>query len=216
MKSKYFDISPLISSDLAVFSGDTPYENPYLVSFKDGSHFSLSRINTTVHLGAHADAPFHYHPEGKTVDELDLNYYLGSCQVIDVNIKKASRITIENLANIKILHRRILFKTNSFNPYKWTDDFNALSVEVISFLANQGVILVGIDTPSVDLSDDKKLLCHQAIYKHKMAILEGLELNHINAGSYNLIALPLKLKGAEASPVRAILTEYQNSNVEGV
>lgn len=211
MQSSYIDISPLISSEIAVFPGDTPYENTYLFDFKAGANFSLSKINSTVHLGAHADAPFHYHPEGKTIDEVSLDYYLGSCQVVEVNLKKAKRIMPEDICNIEIQHKRILFKTNSFNPFQWSSDFNALSCELISMLYEKGVILVGIDTPSIDLAEDKELACHHAIYNHRMAILEGLVLNDVKAGIYNLIALPLKLKGAEASPVRAILTKYQNA-----
>jgi arylformamidase len=207
MQSKYIDISPLISSEIAVFPGDTPYENSYLFGFKEGGRFSLSKINSTVHLGAHADAPFHYHPEGSTIDELSLDYYLGPCQVIELTIKKACRIMPADIAHLRIQQQRILFKTKSFNPYLWSNDFNGLSTELISMLAKKGVLLVGIDTPSIDLAEDKDLLCHHSIYYHKMAILEGLVLNHVQAGNYNLIALPLKLKGAEASPVRAILTE---------
>lgn len=210
MQAKYIDISPLISSEIAVFPGDTPYENRYLFSFKDGANFSLSKLNSTVHLGAHADAPFHYNSEGQTIDEIDLDYYLGSCQVIELNIERARRIVPEDLVGTVIQDKRILFKTKSFNPYVWSSDFNALSVELITMLAAKGVVLIGIDTPSVDLADDKNLICHQTIYKHKIAILEGLVLSHVKAGLYNLIALPLKLKGAEASPVRAILTEYLN------
>jgi arylformamidase len=212
MQPTYIDISPLISSEIAVFPGDTPYENSYLFDFNEGADFSLSKINSTVHLGAHADAPFHYHPEGKTIDEVSLDYYLGSCQLVEVNLKKAMRIMPEDIRDVEIQHKRVLFKTNSFNPFKWSSDFNALSCELISMLSEKGVILVGIDTPSVDLAEDKKLACHHSVYKHKMALLEGLVLSDVKPGSYNLIALPLKLKGAEASPVRAILTKYQNTH----
>lgn len=84
-------------------------------------------------------------------------------------------------------------------------DFAALSPELIDWLHQRGVITVGIDTPSVDLFDSKDLPTHKAILRHDMAILEGLVLADVPEGTYELIALPLKLAGFDASPVRAVL-----------
>lgn len=83
----------------------------------------------------------------------------------------------------------------------------ALSIGLIQYLTQAGVKLVGIDTPSVDLADDKILEVHNEIYKADLAILEGIVLDHVSDGIYDLVALPLKLQGAEASPLRAILIE---------
>jgi arylformamidase len=92
------------------------------------------------------------------------------------------------------------------DPNQWQEDFSYLAPEVIEYLAGQGVILIGIDTPSVDHSTSKELGAHQAVFRFGMAILEGLDLSEVSGGLYQLIALPLKIKGAEASPVRAVLT----------
>ena len=101
---------------------------------------------------------------------------------------------------------RVLFRTDSFSkPDQWNDDFNSLSPELIDWLSSLGVRLVGIDTPSVDPSDSKDLPSHQALYRNDMAVLEGILLSEVPDGLYNLIALPLRIKGADASPVRAIL-----------
>jgi arylformamidase len=101
---------------------------------------------------------------------------------------------------------RILFKTNSFpDPNSWNSDFVALSSDLINYLATKNIILVGIDTPSVDLAEDKKLESHKAIFKNNISILEGIVLSHVDEGIYQLIALPLKIAGADATPVRAIL-----------
>ena len=100
----------------------------------------------------------------------------------------------------------MLFKTNSFlNPYEWHNHFKALSGELVDFLAQQGVRLVGIDTPSIDPANDKELESHQAVFRHDMDILEGILLQQVPVGEYTLIALPLRLAGSDASPVRAIL-----------
>ena len=112
------------------------------------------------------------------------------------------------IKNIEIKATRILFKTNSFNdPNTWHNHFNALSVELVKYLAEKDVKLIGIDSPSVDLADDKELQAHHEIAKNDMAILEGIILTDVEDGLYDLIALPLKIKDADASPVRAVLLE---------
>jgi len=200
------DISPLISEKIAVFPGDTRFKRHTTMSFKEGQHLGLSSIEGTLHLGAHTDAPNHYHKDGKAIHQCDLSRYYGKCQVIEVSAPSAERILPEHLAGKKILEKRILFKTNSFQePNSWNDDFNSLSTELIEMLSDAGVFLVGIDTPSVDPFDDKKIKSHIKIYEKKMSILEGVILSHVEEGLYKLIALPLNIEGADASPVRAIL-----------
>lgn len=204
---KIYDITPTVSPNLAVFPGDTPYENSYLMSFQQGHHLSLSKIQSTVHLGAHADAPSHYHVSGASIDARDLNLYLGKTQVITVTERRGHRIAVTDVKT-QIQAPRVLFKTGSFpNPNHWNSDFMALSIGLIQYLTQAGVKLVGIDTPSVDLADDKILEVHNEIYKADLAILEGIVLDHVSDGIYDLVALPLKLQGAEASPLRAILIE---------
>lgn len=207
---KLYDITPTVSPKLAVFPGDTPYENSYLMSFQNGHHLSLSKIQSTVHLGAHADAPSHYHAAGATIESRDLNLYLGKAQVITVNQKPGHRIAVADVT-VEVKAPRVLFKTESFpDPNHWNNDFMALSVELIRFLAKSGVKLVGIDTPSVDLAEDKTLEVHNEIFRCDLAILEGVVLTDVPDGIYDLVALPLKLRGAEASPLRAILIEPEN------
>lgn len=203
----YIDISPLITPDIAVFPGDTSFSATVDLTIDQQCPVRLSHINTTVHLGAHADAPNHYDPNGEDISQRSLNYYLGACQVISI-MKEApnSLIELSDLANFEINSQRILFKTNSFgDPYHWRDDFCAISPEVIEYLAKNNAITIGIDTPSIDPANSKKLLAHQVIRQFNMAILEGLVLTDVIDGHYQLIALPLKISGADASPVRAIL-----------
>jgi arylformamidase len=200
------DISPLISSLIAVFPGDTAFKEEFLMKIDEGDSLTLSKITTTVHLGAHTDAPRHYSSKGQSIEERNLNIYIGLAQVIEVNCPPHSRISILDIANIPIKAPRILFKTKSFpDPNKWNDDFVGLSAELIHYLAEKKVILVGIDTPSIDPATDKDLESHHAVFKNDMAILEGIVLEHVLEGVYELIALPLKIAGADASPVRAVL-----------
>ena len=199
------DISPVISEKTAVFPGDTPFSHDFLMQINQGDNLDLSTIKTTVHIGAHTDAPSHYHEKGVSIAERDLSYYVGACQVIEVSLPPSDRIRPVHLTQ-DIKAPRVLFKTKSFpNPNQWNSDFVALSAELIEFLALKKVILVGIDTPSVDLAEDKLLESHKTIYKHNMAILEGIVLDHVASGDYDLICLPLKIAKADASPVRAVL-----------
>lgn len=205
---KIYDISPILSENTAVFPGDQKFSRNISLDFKNQDNLLLSAISTTVHIGAHTDAPNHYKDQAEGISDRSLNYYLGPVQVISVNLVKKSRILVKHIEAVKITAQRILFKTNSFpNPNQWNSDFCSLSAEVVDYLAKQGVILVGIDTPSVDLSDDKILESHTEIYKNNMAILEGIVLDKVNDGNYFLISLPLKIQFADASPVRAILLD---------
>lgn len=205
--AKIIDISPLLQENIAVFPGDTEYSRKEALSFEQGHNLRLSSINATLHLGAHTDAPSHYHRDGITMEKRRLDLYMGDCQVIEVKCPKGERVRPEHLQS-EINSPRVLLKTNSFpNPNQWNNDFNALSKSLVESLVEKGVKLIGIDTPSVDLADDKELECHNLIYENDLAILEGIILSHVEPGHYQLIALPLNLQGADASPVRAILTK---------
>lgn len=203
---KIWDISPLVTKNLAVFPGDVAFRRDVSMDFpKD--HLALSSVTTTLHLGAHADSSSHYHAQGKGVDQRPLERYLGRCQVIEVKIPRGDRILPSHVKEL-IRAPRVLFKTLSFpDPNFWNDDFNSLSPELIHFLADQDVTLVGLDTPSVDPASSKALESHQALFARDVAVLEGLILDQVSSGIYSLVALPLKLKDADASPVRAILLE---------
>jgi arylformamidase len=203
---KLHDISPLISPRLAVWPGDTPVSREILADIARGDHLTLSTLHATVHLGAHADAPSHY-GNAPTIDESDLSRYVGECQVVRVEVSRSTRIT-PTMIQTPILSERVLLATGSYPDAEvFNTDFAALSVELVGWLVAQGVRLIGIDTPSVDLFDCKDLQAHQACLRGNVAILEGLVMRDIVPGTYELIALPLRLEGFDASPVRAVLRE---------
>lgn len=204
---KVFDITPEITNEIAVFPGDVPFSRDISMDFAKGDHLLLSSIRTTLHLGAHADSSSHYHAQGSGVEKRPLEAYFGPTQVITVPLKKNARIGVGDF-KVKIKAPRVLFKTGSFpDPKKWNSDFMSLSPELIQFLHSQGVVLVGIDTPSVDPEDSKALESHQALFQSKMAVLEGIVLSQVPDGVYSMVALPLPIKNADASPVRALLFE---------
>lgn len=203
--TRLIDISPPVHAGIAVWPGDVAYRRDITCAIADGANLDLSSITTTVHVGAHTDAPSHYAAAGVTIEARPLDTYYGPCQVVAVAGTRGRRIVPSDVT-VPISAPRVLFKTGSFpNPDVWNEDFAALSPELVGWLHERGVILVGLDTPSVDLMHDKVLLSHTAIAARDMAILEGVVLDAVEPGTYTLIALPLRLVGADASPVRAAL-----------
>ena len=204
---RVWDITPTVTPALAVWPGDTPASREVLLDLRRGDTVTLSTLHATVHLGAHADAPSHYGVDAPTIESRPLDAYLGPCQVVRVPGPRGRRIGPDELA-WPPRAPRVLLATGTFpDPTRFDRDFAALAPALIDRLHEAGVRLVGLDTPSVDPFDSKALETHNACLRHDMAILEGLVLDGVPAGVYELIALPLKLAGFDASPVRAVLRE---------
>jgi arylformamidase len=200
-----YDITPPISERLAVWPGDTPPSREVLCDIERGDNITLSALHATVHLGAHADAPNHYGAGAPSIDARNLDYYLGPCQVMHVKVPRGGCIRVEMLKT-SVTEKRLLLGTGTFpDPENFNEDFAALSPELVEVLHQRGVKLIGIDTPSVDPFRSRELPAHHGCLKHDLAILEGLMLKDVPGGVYELIALPLKLAGFDASPVRAVL-----------
>jgi arylformamidase len=200
-----YDISPAISTSLKVWPGDTPPSRETLLDMERGDDLTLSTLHSTAHVGAHADAPSHYGRGAPAMHERPLDLYVGTCQVVRVAAGRGSRITPGDLPRGG-LAPRLLVATGTFpDPESFNEDFAALSPELVDVLHHQGVRLIGIDTPSVDLFASRDLPVHQRCLAHDMGILEGLVLADVPEGLYELMALPLKLVGFDASPVRAVL-----------
>jgi arylformamidase len=204
--TRLYDLSPPVSPRLAVWPGDTPPSREVLLDMARGDRLTLSTLRTTVHAGSHADAPSHYGPGAPSIEARPLDLYLGPCQVVRVAAAHGSRLEPADLGATAITEPRVLLATGTFpDPEAFTTDFAALSPGFVDWLHARGVRLVGIDTPSVDLFADTSLVSHARFLAHDMAILEGLRLDEVPEGRYELIALPLALAGFDAGPVRAVL-----------
>ncbi len=200
-----WDISPVVSPDTPTFPGDTPYSQRWVARIGYASTVNVSAITMSPHVGAHADAPLHYGREAPTIGAVDLEPFLGRCRVIHA-IDRGPLITPAHLAHAADdLPPRVLVRTSQQASTRWSAVFSAFAPESIAWLAGLGVRLVGIDTPSVDPADSKTLDSHQQLLAHDMRVLENLVLDEIAPGDFELIALPLKLAHADASPVRAVL-----------
>ena len=202
---KLWDISPPLSEQTPAFPGDTLYQQHWTARIGPGCPVNLSAITLSPHLGAHADAPLHYGREAAAIGAVDLEPFLGSCRVIHA-LEQGALIRPAHLAHAaRALPARVLVRTCAKAPTEWSSHFAAFAPETIGWLADQGVRLVGIDSQSVDPADSKTLDSHQQLLLHDMRVLENLVLDDVPEGDYELIALPLKLIQACASPVRAVL-----------
>ncbi len=206
MSQRLWDISPPVSADAPVFPGDTAYAQRWSAEIGPGCPVNVSAITLSPHVGAHADAPLHYGAGRAAIGAVDLAPYLGRCRVVHA-INRGPLVRPEHLAHATgdDLPARVLVRTAEQAARTWTGDFAAFAPETIDWLAGRGVVLVGLDTASVDPADSKSLASHQRLLALDLRVLENLVLDDVPEGDYELIALPLKLVHADASPVRAIL-----------
>jgi arylformamidase len=204
---KLWDISPPVSPDSPLFPGDAAYSQRWTATIAPDCPVNLSAITMSPHIGAHADAPLHYGDGQPTIGQVDLAPYLGPCRVIHA-IDCGPLVCPEHLAHaLADLPPRVLVRTCTTAPTAWSPEFSAFAPETIEALAARGVTLVGIDSQSVDPADSKLLPSHHTLLRLNLRVLENLVLDDVPEGDYELIALPLKLMLADASPVRAILRE---------
>ena len=206
MDKKIWDISPPISTASPVFPGDSPYEQHWTWQLSEQCPVNVSVLRMSPHIGAHADAPLHYQAGGISAGNMDLLPFIGTCRVIHA-IGCQGLIQPQHVEHaLSQVPARILVRTYKESiPTTWQDDFASFAPETIDLLHAHGVRLIGLDTPSIDPATSKTLESHQRILSYDIRVLENLDLCQVDAGDYELIALPLKLIQADASPVRAIL-----------
>jgi arylformamidase len=207
---RLWDISPPVHAGSPVFPGDTAYAQRWVAEIGPGGPVNVSELVLSPHIGAHADAPLHYDAAGAAVGTLDLDPYLGPCRVVHA-IDRAPLVLPSHLAHaLAGLPPRVLVRTYRRAPLERFDDaLAAFAPETIEALADRGVVLVGIDTASIDPASSKALPSHQVLRRRGLRVLENLLLDDVAEGDYELIALPLKLTTADASPVRAVLRELR-------
>ncbi|HEX7127953.1 MAG TPA: arylformamidase [Thermodesulfobacteriota bacterium] len=205
---RLWDISPPVRVGVPVWPGDTAFTVERAWVLAGDCPVNVSRITLSPHTGAHADAPRHYDPEGAPVGGLDLEAYLGRCRLVDVT--GAGPLVRPEAVAPALGDRppRILLRTYARSPRdRWDPAFTAVHPDTVDLLAAHDVRLVGVDTPSLDPQDSKQMAAHHRARARGLAILEGLLLDGVPPGDYELIALPLKLVDLDAAPVRAVLRE---------
>lgn len=203
---KIWDISPALDEHSEVFPGDSAYSQQLHFSLSPDCPVNVNRLTLSPHTGAHADAPMHYASGEAAIGAVDLQPYLGLCRVIHC-LDSGPLVEPAHIAHaLDRLPARVLLRTARAASQSWAS-FSAIAPATLALLATKNIVLVGIDTPSVDPAASQDLPCHHLLLERDLRVLENLVLDDVPEGDYELIALPLKLMRADASPVRAILRE---------
>lgn len=205
---RLWDISQPVRVGIPVWPGDTDYGEERTWAIGPGCPVNVSRLTLSSHTGTHADAPLHYDTDGAPAAALELDRYIGPALLLHVP-PGSPAVTVADLdGRVPAGTVRLLLRTyDRFPQGGWRSDFTALDAGCVDWLAGLGVQLIGVDAPSLDPQDSKTLSAHHAVRRHGMGILEGLVLDDVPEGTYELVALPLKLATADAAPVRAVLRE---------
>ena len=209
---KIIDISVPVSPGLPVWPGDSPVVLERYRALSEGDDCNVSRICCSVHTGTHVDAPGHFIDNASTVEDLSLDTLIGPAMVIEVPAVRS--IEPDFLESVSLPHdtSRLLFKTPNSDLWRKPDhnfhsDFVALSPQAAAWIVEREIRLVGVDYLSVQMFADPEPLTHRTLLKAGVVVVEGLDLQAVRPGSYQLICLPLKLVGSDGAPARAVLIE---------
>ena len=206
---KIIDITHPHSDRLAPWPGDTPFEFRFVARLREGASCNVGKLTCSIHSGTHLDAPYHYNESGATIDALPPALFIGPARVFQA--QGPDRLTRDIFASLDgRATPRVLVRTNACDDKSiFPSHIPTLAPDVPAWLGQQGVRLIGLDLPSVDQVDSKTLPIHHALDAANITILENLDLRTVAPGCYELIALPLRLSGADGSPVRAVLIDRE-------
>jgi arylformamidase len=204
-----YDISATISNDLPVWPGDQPVSLERNKDMQLGDLYTLSQLTSTVHVGTHVDAPAHFIKGGSGIDAIDLTKLVGPCYVAHLPTVDNIDATALDQADIPIRTTRLLLRTR--NSDYWARDERVFQTEFVAidpsgaeWIVRHGIHLVGVDYLSVG-SFENGIPTHEILLSNGVVPVEGLNLSGIAPGEYQLICLPLKLKGCDGAPARAVL-----------
>lgn len=201
------DVSILVRAGTPEWPGDTPYSCGWTWEMARGASVNVSSLTTSPHVGTHADAPVHVRTGAAGAEALPLAAFIGPATVVDVT-GATGAITRAMLreAGMESAPARLLLKTGrSIADGAFPDAWPTLTPSCAAELVRDGLMLLGVDCPSVDERESKALAVHHALFDGGAHILENLDLSRAAVGVYDLIAAPLKLDGLDAAPVRAVL-----------
>lgn len=204
------DISRAIRAGIPVWPGDTDFDFRFVAKIAEGSSVNVGRIEMSVHTGAHIDAPLHFDDAGADAASVPLEKYIGPCIVSDVRPSARGILPADlpaGLGDAAGKAGRLLLRSYAQRPQSFDEGMAHATPELADWLAEHGIGLLGIDTDSMDAFESKELPAHRRLNHHGVAILEGIDLSQVEPGEYELVALPLRIEGADGSPVRAVLIQ---------
>jgi arylformamidase len=207
------DISILVRPGTPEWPGDTPYQCGWTWEMAKGSSVNVSTITTSPHVGTHADAPLHVRDGWPGSESLDLAAFLGEALVLGVEELRGA-IGADTLRDrLPARVERLLLRTGrTIADGPFPDEWPALAPDAVALLAARGLRLLGVDAPSVDERESRTLETHRALFEAGASVLENLDLRGVADGRYELLALPLRLDGLDAAPVRALLRPVREAS----
>jgi len=205
--TKIIDISQEIQDGMVVYPNNAPVSIESFASISAGASSNLSKVTLGTHTATHVDAPLHVFDGEGGLETLSLERFIGVCRVVDASHRGPGELVmIEDLGEVTP-GERLLVKTSNSNRDTETflEDFVALDGDAADFLAEKDITLFGIDYLSIKQRGSSDNRAHTSLLKKGIPVVEGLRLADVEAGSYELLCLPLKLANVEGGPVRAVL-----------
>ncbi|MYL20342.1 arylformamidase [Halobacillus litoralis] len=201
----WMDISMKLDTKTPPWPGDEPFKYEITYSMEETGSVNVGQFKGSCHIGTHVDAPFHYDSSGSRIADLPVDRFTGRAVV--VHLDQPEMIHKEHITDIDLTGvDKILFRTNSWpDRSDFPSAYTVVGSDLAGYLAEHGVDMIGVDTPSVDPETSKELPAHHSLCAHDLLILEGLVLDSVLPGTYELMAFPLKMAEADGSPVRAVL-----------
>ncbi|APC47844.1 arylformamidase [Virgibacillus halodenitrificans] len=210
--TKWIDISQPLTNSIAHWPGDTSFQYETALTKEETGSVNIGRITTSAHIGTHVDAPFHFLNDGKRILDMDIDRYIGPCKVIDVSEFPAIDEAALKSKQLTQAERLLIRTSLPNNPERFPDEVPPVTPDGAAYMKKLGVKLVGVDTPSIDPVTSKDLAGHHALHENDIYILENVMLDHVEEGDYELVALPLPLKEADGSPVRAVIKPLEGDS----
>lgn len=208
MSTGWIDISVPLRNGMVVWPGDAPFERSHTLRLGEGGACNLSQFSATAHIGTHMDAPVHFLPGAASIETMPISATVGRARVIEIQDTEAIRAP-ELQPHHLGKGERVLFKTRNSEQCWKTDDFQTKFIYIdpgaATHMVERGVQTVGVDYLSVDGFDKPGAETHRILLSAGVWIIEGLNLEHVEPGEYELLCLPLKIVGSDGAPARAVL-----------
>ena len=210
---KIYDLSLPFSENTLVFPGTPPMKYEHTHTYEK-NHYNLGLFSINTHAGTHTDAPLHFIDRATCLADVDVSKYIGPAVVIDCTAKKAMEMIgiadVEAYKDKIVDHRRVIFKTGwsrHYNEQKFFTDYPSISIELATWLADNGVVMIGVEAPSLNPGDYIEV--HQILLGSGIAIVEGLtNLDELPSEEIFFVGPPLNVKDGDGFPIRALAIEF--------
>jgi arylformamidase len=202
--NNWIDVTRALDEHLTCWPGRRPPEISWDKRIDRGGHCNVSSWRLSAHTGTHVDAPLHFVDGARSIDQVPLDTLVGACEVVDLTARKIPTLEMADAQRL-VPVKRLLIATGFARDGQFTHHPALLTLDAAKLLLASGLKLIGTDRLTVDASEGTDFPIHHALLGAGCVIIEGLQLTSIVPGTYDMVALPLPIVGAEASPARVML-----------